>query len=212
MAYTYSKEDLLSIYRSLPDDLQNVIFSPETSEFYDVIAKKFTLNATQREVLSHQSSLLLMGITQPQQFVIALTDELKISREQATLIAQELNLNIFNSVKSSLAALYTETAPANKVGGGMVSGQGSPEAVKQPIITKPVAPAAAKPAGSIFEQKLGGTFRMSSPIVAPTKERIVDPLLVVPPPPVPTVPPQPISAPAPRPTAKTDAYREPTEG
>lgn len=211
MAYTYTKEDLLSIYRSLPDDLQDVIFSPETSEYYDAVAKKFTLNTAQREALSHQSSLLLMGITQPQQFVIALTDELKVSREQAALIAQDLNLNIFNSVKGSLTALYTETTPSTIAGTRSASESQTTATLEQPT-NAAASPASNKPMRSIFEQKLGGAFRMSSPIPAPTRERVVDPMLVVPPPPAPTVPLQQAETKAPNLTAKTDAYREPTEG
>ncbi|OGZ06206.1 MAG: hypothetical protein A2845_00140 [Candidatus Lloydbacteria bacterium RIFCSPHIGHO2_01_FULL_49_22] len=212
MAYTYTKEDLLSIYRSLPDDLQDVIFSPQTSEYYDAIATKFVLSTAQRKSLSHQSSLLLMGVTQPQQFVIALTDELKISREQAALIAQDLNLNIFNSVKGSLTALYTETTPSTISGSGTASAPQATTTVERPIIVTPTPPTPTRPVGSIFEQKLGGAFRMSSPIPTPTRERVMDPMLVVPPPPTPTVPFQPVETKAPSLTTQPDAYRETTEG
>lgn len=202
MENIYTKEDLLLLYRSLPDDLQHIIFSPETSDHYDAIAKKFALNDAQRKSLSHQSSLLLMGVTQPQRFVIALTDELKISREQAALIAQDLNLNIFNSVKSALTEVYSgatsSAAPAEIMD--------APKAIVAAVQPTPAIATPPTPLGSIFEQKLGGTFRMSSAI--PSMKTVGEPMLIVPPPPEATTP-TPFAAGSSVVPATTDSYREP---
>lgn len=209
MAYTYSKDDLRILYQSLPEKLQEVILAPETIDQYAEVAKKFSLNDKQHRELSNQSGLLLLGITQPQQFIVALTSKLGVTREQATLIAQELNKNVFNSVKDALKEVHqvmpesakSETPAQKAVPEAETTAKPStsmPNTAPAPVMAAPnpttpppapaTPPAQAKPAaaipamkvmpsmsapakpaeekessmGSIFEQKLGGAFRMSA--------------------------------------------------
>lgn len=164
MANTYSKDDLRILYQSLPEALQEVILAPETFDQYAEVAKKFALSETQQTELSNQSGLLLLGITQPQQFIIALSEKLNVEREQATLIAQELNKNVFNSVKDALKEVHKGEVETKSVAPIEVPTTGPVTPVAS-VKSTLVMPEIAKPepsAGSIFEQKLGGTFRMNA--------------------------------------------------
>ena len=180
MTNIYSKEDLRIIYQSLPENLQDVILAPETIDQYIAVAKKFGLTDLQRKELGIQSGLLLMGITQPQQFIIALTEKLALPKEKTTLITQDLNRDIFNAVKDSLKEVHkhVETLSVKEEVQPVVSVP-TPTSIAPVIIAPPAtqpssanaieAPAENTP--SVFEQKLSGTFRINAdggtPITTP---------------------------------------------
>jgi len=166
MANTYTSDDLKTIYRSLPENLQSIILSQETSEKYDALATKFSLTEEQRKTLSNQSGLLLMGVTQPQKFVSALINGLGVEREQALLIAQELNRDIFNSVKEILSEVHkqkeagTPAVVVQSIPQGVMPMSSTVTPVQSTTIEQGAQPIPS--VGSIFEQKLGGAFRMNT--------------------------------------------------
>lgn len=192
----YTPEDLRSLYDWAPEAVKNVIFAPETGEYYDKLAVEHRLTALQRAELSKQTGLLLLGVIQPTSYVRALSDFLKIPREQAVAIAQSVNREIFNPIKDALKEVHD-------------LGAGTPSPYATPTGTAPVAPKVeAAPAAdpelsrNILEQKLSSAFRIKSDRTnysAIPAAGVPTPKLVVPPPPSTTVPravPPPLSPPA----------------
>ena len=80
-------DELKKFYASLPEDLQNAIFSPETMDTYNQIQERYSLDAEQREELSIQSGLLMMGITEPKEYVLVLAENLGIPRDNTAFNA-----------------------------------------------------------------------------------------------------------------------------
>lgn len=225
MAETYTKEELIEIYRGLPEEIKDAIFSPATTDIFDAIKEKQSLTAEQREVMSVYTGFLMMGVLPPEKYVSTLIEKMGIEREKVASIAQEINRDLFNPIKDVLKEIHSEkkNAPTTsqpapviqtqvRIGEKTAKATGTPfETVAapratprmtdsrllskdappvptQPINTAPVSTLAQKetpsaPAintqgetmqphiGSIFEQKLGGAFRLKSDAVAYTNQQ-----------------------------------------
>lgn len=192
---TYSPKDLRDIYNSLPEDLQVAIFSPETMDIYNQIQARYALDPAQREELSIQTGLLMMGITEPKEYVLVLAERLGIMRDKAAFIAQEVNRNILHGVRESLKEVHTP-----------IEEQMTPVVASNIPTVPPTVPTPSMPP-STLNQKLGATFRVSTAPQASVPNYGVPTSPV--PPPVPNAPipaePTPVSQ-APR--AANDPYRE----
>lgn len=210
-------ESLKDIYRSLPAKIRETIFAVETTDAYDRAQEAYSLTPKQREVLSVQCGLLMMGLRLPQELVPVLMEELKLPKEKVSLIAQDINREVFNPIKNELKEIHAiadgatevveqkavataaapiqtpKTRPAAPLPSFSVAQASSPrtstplaEAVSQgsdattskvqkfydvapqagEVRTESAGPVSAgavvAPSQSIFEQKMGGTFRMKS--------------------------------------------------
>ena len=106
MANFYPKYELRAIYSSLPDPLHDVIFSPETSDTLNAVAKAYALDQNQREALSVYSGFVMMGVLPPERFVKTLSEKLGVERNKASFIAQTINRDLFNPVKEYLELIH----------------------------------------------------------------------------------------------------------
>lgn len=205
MADTYTKEELIEIYRGLPPQVKDAIFSPETTDIFDAIKEKQGLTDEQREIMSVYTGFLMMGVLPPEKYVSTLIEKMGIDREKVASIAQTINRDLFNPIKDVLKEVHamqkndaTQTPVEEKVApistpATVVAAPQSapvvstmPQAVASPIVPPPVAATptpttqgvqagvstndsaggATQPhIGSIFEQKLGGEFRLKSDAV-----------------------------------------------
>jgi hypothetical protein len=190
---TLSPQDLREIYAGLPDDLQTAIFSVESMDVYDQIQARYALEPAQREELSIQSGLLMMGITEPKEYVLVLAEKLGIPRDKAAFIAQEVNRNILHGVRESLKEIH---APTQK----QVATAPLPN-IPTPTITPVPPPPPPTATSSPLNQKLGNTFRIPTPPQAPVPNYGAPISAPVQPPPPPTPSPTPQ-------TPRVDPYRE----
>jgi len=176
-------ESLKEIYRSLPLPIREAIFAPETTDAYDRAQEHHNLTKEQREILSIQCGLLMMGLILPQDLVPILTRELKLPQQKVSLIAQDINREVFNPIKNELKEIHVldsgaadiiapKTAAAQPLPSSSPLPQTAPVVSPKPAPTQsvppplpqthPLSPPLAAPSQSIFEQKMGGTFRLKS--------------------------------------------------
>lgn len=155
------RENLKAIYRSLPEQVKTAIFSPETSDAYDRVKARYLLNDEQRETISVQSGLLMMGLRLPQELVTALTEGLNIPREKASLIAQELNRDIFNAIRDDLKKIHQVEQSAAVAPSTPVSTPPTP--VTPPKPTEPIYPAFLQQIQESTPPYVSGTFPSATP-------------------------------------------------
>ncbi len=174
-------EELQEFYNSLPDDLQDAIFSPESMDTYNQIQERYALDPSQREELSIQTGLLMMGITEPKEYVLVLAEKLGIPRDKAAFIAQEVNRNILHGVRESLKEVHTV---AQEEGVPLSQSTPAPVAVDTAPVIMPIPAPSIPP--STLNQKLGDAFRVQTPPQAPVPNYSAPaqeaPLPVTPPP------------------------------
>ncbi len=146
-------------FETLPEDIREMLRSDELVEKIELIGEKQSLPPMEQGFLVHICAKLMTGLLSPANFVNTIADELDIPREKASFIAQEVNRDIFSNIKESLKMLHTGALQTIPIKTGP----------QTPIAIAPIAPilqgSLIQPevnAGSIFEQKLGGAFRMNT--------------------------------------------------
>ena len=88
--------------KSLPDDMQIAMFSPEVSEQVQDVAEKYSLDIEQTGVLMDITSYVMLALIPSKNFVAELAKEAQIDTEKATNIAKDINDEVFAGIKESL--------------------------------------------------------------------------------------------------------------
>lgn len=104
----YTKDQKIAVYKTLPEDLQEAIMSTESAEKFQSIAKKHSLMFDQTAELADETGLVMIGMTRVNQFVPNLVKRLNIDSSRANAIAQDINAEIFDSIRASLQKIQTE--------------------------------------------------------------------------------------------------------
>lgn len=97
------------IYKTLPDDLKEVLASEKLGEEVFDICERNGIAEKAEEVLDC-TSLVLLGLLPLENFKTVLEKELKIQADTAKRIGQEIFRLVFFPVKLSLENLYKESA------------------------------------------------------------------------------------------------------
>jgi hypothetical protein len=162
----------------LPLEIRELLSKEDTAERIETIGAKHGLPIMEQGFLVRICADLMKGALVPTEFIVTLTKELDIPREQAVLLAGDINHDIFNGVKGALQKVHAVAPSAvPKIDPSLVTclpGNMSPAAQ---VGNK--APGNTVALGSIFEQKLGGAFRMKGE----SATVMGGPTLVTPPPP-----------------------------
>lgn len=200
-----TNEDMRLIYSVLPERIKEVIFAPETTDVYESVTKKFNLNDTQRRSVVTETEFLLMGLRDPKDLIENLARRLAVAHEIAVGIARELNQHVFAEIKEELRALYTsnegeevKVLEQKTETSGTLNNETTPPAAPK-MSSNGFQDVGPKPhIGNIFEEKLGGSFRMKSDEVSYTaskaKAEITPIPRVTPPTPPPSTIPTPTTA------------------
>ncbi|MEK7609912.1 MAG: hypothetical protein AAB470_02210 [Patescibacteria group bacterium] len=107
----FTSEEIQGQFEKLPTELQKVVTSPEIHDKIETIGKRHNLLIDQLGELVDEIGLILLGLEKSSDFVNHASWKLNISSKVATLIAQDVNSEVFNSIKDSLKKLEAEMPP-----------------------------------------------------------------------------------------------------
>ena len=111
----YTKEQLWKLYEKLPEELKEAVFAEETANNIDDICTRNGIEDNRISEISRYTGRVLMGVLPPEDFQETLEKELKLEKDLAKKVSQEINRFIFYPVKASLEELYKiEIAPPAK--------------------------------------------------------------------------------------------------
>jgi hypothetical protein len=102
----YTKEQLLEKYKKLPQDVQDAIFSVDTSEIIREIGEKNKLMIDKIGELADETGLVMLGLTHPNQFISNLTERLEVEHNIAKEIAEEINSKVFFPIRENLKKIH----------------------------------------------------------------------------------------------------------
>lgn len=183
---------------ALPPNVRKLVYSAEMESILRQIGAKNQLHVDKIGLLESETVAVMIGITNPNDFVSNLADTLSIDEVKSKAIANDINSMLLLKIRESMKNLSQPTTP--------------PAAVK---ITTPTAPPPPPPA-SPAPQKT--TEPHPADLMLAQKTVSVAPVLPIPPkpaPPVAPMTPKPATPPPPPPAAPkpytTDPYREPAE-
>lgn len=132
---------------ALPADVRELVYSADMSSILQDIQKKHGLHIDQIELMEAETSAVMIGLSEPEQFVENLANSLDIDQQKSAAIVADINAMIFVKVRDSLKKLY-----------GQVPGEGSATATPAPTpatIEAPKIPSAS-------EKAAGTTLAMST--------------------------------------------------
>lgn len=105
MAKEYTREQFWKLYEKLPQELKDALFAEETGDNIYDICKRNKIIENLEEIVEYVGQVLV-GVLPPDEFQEILEKKLKLKKEVAKKVAQEINRFIFYPVKSNLEELY----------------------------------------------------------------------------------------------------------
>lgn len=99
-------EQIVEMYKNLPEDLKSAIFSVEMTEAVKNIGKKYQLHIDKIGALGNETGMVMLGVTHPRDFIPNLSQRLGVAQEIARKIAEEVNTQIFVKVRDSLKKIH----------------------------------------------------------------------------------------------------------
>ncbi|MEK7082467.1 MAG: hypothetical protein AAB915_02205 [Patescibacteria group bacterium] len=184
MPHAYAKEELEERYKKLPAALKDAMFSPEVAEKMFEIGKKNGLTIEKTGFMAEETGFIILGLTQPREFVKILSDRLETDRDAAGKIASDINHAILFPLREALkntheidigeASLQTKELPTRKPPAEAPAS--APAPLTPPIPQPPSAPAPTKeetrvPAQARQPQR---QLRQGTPASAPLPEKKLD--------------------------------------
>ncbi|MFQ6049462.1 MAG: hypothetical protein ACE5J0_00235 [Candidatus Paceibacterales bacterium] len=139
MPKEYTREQFWKLYKKLPQELKEAVFSEETAEnIWDVCSRNGIEDERVPEIARYTGRVLL-GIIPPDEFQKTLEKELKLEKGVAKKVAQEINRFIFFPVKNSLEELYKiEITPPAKMKVAPPPEERPAEPVKEDVYREPI--------------------------------------------------------------------------
>lgn len=112
----YTREQFWQLYKKLPEDLKETIFSEETAKDIEDICKRNGISSENLSKIVDLVGKVLLGILSLGELQRNLEKELKLGFTATKKIAQEINRFIFLPVRKSLFSLYeVEIAPGGRL-------------------------------------------------------------------------------------------------
>lgn len=139
MAKEYTKEEMWDVYKKLPEELQEAVFSPETAEHIRNACKRSDIKKSKIPDIAGFTGQVLMGLLTPKEFKKILREEVGLNKEQVKNVYREINRFIFMPVRETLSALYgVEIEPTKKAQGvekteTLEEGESSEDRYREPI-------------------------------------------------------------------------------
>ena len=89
-------------YESLPEDIKQAITNTDLGGKFLAIANRHNLHIDQSGSLQNETLLVMLGLEPTKDYVGNLEKELEITEGEARSIAEDINKEIFNSIRASL--------------------------------------------------------------------------------------------------------------
>ena len=102
----YSKEQILQLYRDMPEELKTALDSDHTIDTIEKISKEYSLSSKEHPALVDSVGNTMMGLLPPNEFEQNLQDLGGIEEDIAEKIARTVRRFLFYPVRRSLSLLY----------------------------------------------------------------------------------------------------------
>lgn len=102
----YSKEQILQLYRALPEELKTALDSDHTVDTIEEISKEYNLSSKEHSALVDSVGHTMMGLLPPNELGQSLQDFGNIEKNIAEKIAKTVRRFLFYPVRKSLSVLY----------------------------------------------------------------------------------------------------------
>src|SRR3989344_3816711 len=105
MPNKYTKEQFWKLYEKLPQELKDALWAEETGNNIEDICQRYEIEENIGDIVDLVGQVLV-GVLPPEDFQETLEKELKMERDTAKKVTQEINRFIFYPVRTELEKLY----------------------------------------------------------------------------------------------------------
>lgn len=149
------QKEIASRYELLPEELQNIIIGDEYRMQLFTTAKELKLTYEELGTLEVETTMVLLGMTRPEDFRNELQMELKKNDQEIDNLVKVVNERIFAPVRIQLEKVYAakknpEDYLEEDVLARVESGQG-----RQPVINKTESTITNQPIGNLTDKEKG---------------------------------------------------------
>ena len=103
----YPREQLLDLYKSLPEELQNAIFSSAAADkMFDICQRNEVKDDNVISEIAKNTGCVMMGVLPPAELQGVFEKEIKLKKDTAKQIVWEISRFILFPVKKYIDALY----------------------------------------------------------------------------------------------------------
>ncbi len=148
---TFTEEEIQKRIDSLSEEAADFLYSPEMGLMVKQIADRHKLHIDQMSLLDAEVGELMLGLTEPLEFVPNMKETLQIDEATAQAIAKEINDQVMMKMRGLMGAPSQQPAATAPT-----------PSVVMPSSPKPVAPPIATPAAPIIPKPV-----VPAPIAAP---------------------------------------------
>jgi hypothetical protein len=166
----YTKEEIMTAYRNLPEDVKEAMFSVDTVEILREIGEKHKLMIDKVGELANETGLVMLGLTHPNQFINNLAERLEVEHDIAKEIAEEINSKVFFPIRENLKKIHGLAPTLEEVG---------PPAGEAGISTPPISTPLTPPAPAITPEPTPA--KEPEPIKETPEEAKPEPQITTPP-------------------------------
>jgi len=168
------EQEVQDKFDNLPKDLKGAIFSVETGKNVADIGGEYKLTIDKIGILGNEASLVMLGLTHPNDFVSNLAKRLDIDKAKAEEIASDVNERIFKKVRDSLRRVHNlrDDKDAFDDGDGIVAAVSDAKSDILKEIEKEDVPAPSLPVKN-EEEKMPDIFKgVTNPFEAKLKDDV----------------------------------------
>ena len=106
MTKRYTKEQVQKAYEKLPEELQEALFSIETTDAVANASTRQNISSLNHTKITEYVGYVLLGLILPQDFEGLLQEEIGMSKKIVKEVAREINRFVFYPVKPALEQLH----------------------------------------------------------------------------------------------------------
>jgi len=107
MDQTQLQEQIALYYSRLPKNMQELFSSMRWMDTLKNISIKFGLSENQKEVLGTETTLVLLGITHPEEYEDNLRSELGMTNDSLNKMIEEISTSVINTIRPQLNDAYS---------------------------------------------------------------------------------------------------------
>ena len=111
-----TKKLIQGFYEQLTPELQKIVLSSDLNKKLLDVTKKNNVRVDQAAVIENEVVLLLLGMSPPKDFTKHLANRAHMSREEAQIVADDIDQNIFQPIREELKSVWETDTKVSKQG------------------------------------------------------------------------------------------------
>ena len=109
----YSFEETQKRYETLPQEIKNLLYSVDMISILKKVGDKNQLHIDQLGLLEAETSAVMLGFTETQDFPQILSENLHLEPAKANAVAQDINEMLFVKIREAMKKVYLEMPKKN---------------------------------------------------------------------------------------------------